>query len=339
MKSWSRIPIVLAALALLMCAGCIRLGVDVAVAPDQSSSARLLVGLDTSLGDMGAAGNPFAELKQSAVGARWTVRDYTEGTWQMHEAVGQAGPGEPLFPDGGDTPALRVQIAHRRLSTRYDITLIAPPPPTSDVAQPPAAAEDKPADQPAPADMPDMGKLAESFMSGIEVRFALSGPGRVVATTGQAVGPGQAEWKLGLTELGEKKTTGLDFRLTTELPNWLNIGRLADQLVMRGGPADAGSKLAAALARGLLPNPPASAAAADKLAAADYQRLLEIIGRLDGAVPAEVTDTILKQARLNDEGVSSAAIAAAHARLMKADVGELARQATIGALTGALTGK
>jgi hypothetical protein len=335
MRGAARLLIVPAALTLLLCAGCIRLGVEVAVAPDQSTSARLLVGLDSSLGDMTGGENPFADLAQSPVGKRWTFRDFTDGSWKMSEAVGHAAPGEGLFPDEGDGPRLRVRTTARRLSTRYDITLIAPPPPST-LTQPPEA----PADQPAAAEdqpgMEAMAGLAQSLMGGMEVRFSLRGPGRIVATTGREVAPGQAEWKLDLTQMSEQQTTP-DFRLTTEIPNWVNLGRLADQIVMRGGPAEAGGNLASALDRGLLPNPPVTAPG-DKLAAADYQRLLEIIARLDAAVAPEVTDMVLKQARLNDEQVSAAAIAAAHARLMKLDVTAVVQQATIKSLSAALGG-
>ena len=333
MRNSARLPLVLAALALLTCAGCIRLGVDVAVAPDQSSSARLLVGLDSSLGEAGGTENPFADLAASPVGKNWTFRSYKDGTWQMNEAVGKAAAGQPLFPEEGDSPKLRVRTSARRLSTRYDLTLVAPPP-SADMPQPQAAPAAPAAGEQQPG-MPDISGLAQSLMGSMDIRFSLRGPGRVIATTGQPAGPGKAEWKLDLAQMGDKKTP-MDFRLTTELPNWLILGRLADQIVMRGGPADAGSQLAAALDRGLLPNPPLSAAAADKLTAADYQRLLEIIARLDAAASPALTDTIIKQARLNDEDVTSARLEAAHARLMKADVTALTQQATVKALAEVL---
>ena len=319
-----------AAVSVLLCAGCIKVNMDVAVAPDQSTSARLALAVDTSLAEMAQGEGSFGGLKE-APGKNWKTREYKEDGWSVTEALGHAGPGEALFPDEEDAPKLRVQLAQRRLSTRYDLSLVTPPPPAQ-LTQPPGAGE--PAAAPAEAG-PDFSGLAASMVSEMQVRISLAGPGQVIATNGTVVAPGKAEWKLSLSDLQAKQTMP-DFRLTTEIPNWSNIGHLASQLVMRGGPADAGSRLLSALQRGLLPNPPTSAAAADKLSAVDYLRLLEVIGKLDSGAGPAVTEVIVRQLRLSDEQVTAAKIATVHGKIMKLDVGTIVEQSAIKTLSAAV---
>jgi len=50
-----------------------------------------------------------------------------DGTWEMTEAIGNAGPGQSLFGDAKDAPALKVSSSARRLSTRYTVALALPP--------------------------------------------------------------------------------------------------------------------------------------------------------------------------------------------------------------------
>lgn len=335
MRRWS-LPLVLAvALSVMLCAGCIKVNMAVAVAPDLSTSAKLVAAFDTSLADMaqsGAPEKPFAEL-QAKSGGKWQTREYKEGNWQVSEATGHAAPGEALFPpgEGEESPALRVQTSHRRLSTRYDVSMSVPTPPATPTEEKETPkAEDADA-APAPTGEPDMTQafqgMAESLMSGMDVRVSLTGPGEVIATTGKVAGPGKAEWVLSLGDLQTKAPP--DFRVTTELPNWETIGKLANQVVMRGGPVDAGSRILMALQRGLLPNPPANAAAADKLSAIDYLRLVEIIGKIDAGAGPAITDVIIKQARLNDQDATSAQIAAVHEKVMKTDIGLIVEQSSI----------
>ncbi|MGE5532531.1 MAG: hypothetical protein ACM3VW_10495, partial [Bacteroidota bacterium] len=163
---------------------------------------------------------------------------------------------------------------------------------------------------------------------------SLKAPGRVVSTTGTVVGPGKAQWKLGFDDLGKGKMPS--FGVTTELANWTNIGRLADQLASNGRLYDCAPALAAALARGLLPNPAASTAAAQKLGAEDYGRLLEIIDKLDAPGRPAVTETLIKKLGLNRDDTSAEAIGKAHARVMKLDVRGLSDNAITDALAGKL---
>lgn len=322
-------PVVIA--SLMLCAGCVKLNMAVAVAPDRSTSARLTAAIDTSLAEMAQGAEiqgPFADLKEKS-GGKWQTRQYKEGNWIVQEATGQAGPGEALFPENaeGETPKLQVQTSQRRLSTRYNISMIVPAPP-QEALTPPAEEQPK-AGEDGNAEMGQaFAGLAAGLMAEMAFNVSLTGPGEVVATTGTVAGPGKAEWKLSLTELQEKKVLP-DFRVTTEIPNWDTIGKLANQMVLRGGPYDAGSRIAMALQRGLLPNPPMSVAAAEKLSAVDYLRLVEIIQKLDAAAGPTVTDVIVKQSRLDDEDATSDRIAAVHDRIMKMDVGQVVEQATI----------
>lgn len=310
--------------SLVLLSGCIKVGVDMTVAPDGSSSAKMVMGIDKNLDQMGeASGGPFEELTKSPEAKRWTVREYEEGNWKMTEAVGKAGPGEALFT-GEDAPKLTLRTGHRRLTTRYMLTLQTPVP------------QGLP-DAPAGEDNEQMAQLMGTMMSTMEIKFALTGPGQVVATTGTVTGPGRAEWKLGMQDLSAK--TMPDFKVTTELINWTNVGRLADQIAARGNMYDAGVMLAGAVDRHLLPNPPANTAAKNKLGAAEYEALLGIIARLDEQLSPEATAAVMEKTGLSDEDVTAAKVRAAHTRLMQADLqGQVQKSATAAAVQ-AISGK
>lgn len=317
----------LVAVALAACTGCMRIGVEVAVAPDGSSKARLQAGLDASLAAMSQAtsSSPFSGLAGKQ--GNWKTREYKDGNWLMTEATGSAGPGESLFPAGEeDTPQLKLQTQAHRLSTRYTVRLQVPPIDPGALKPGGGEGEDE-----------QMKQLVGAMMSTFQVSFTLRGPGRVVATTGKAVGGGAAEWRFGIADLDNKKQP--DFTLVTELPNYANLGRLADQLAYTGRLYEAGPKLIAAQERGLLPDPPASTSASEKLQAADYAALLEIIDRLDSAVKPAVTGRLLSQLGLSADDVAPATIAAAHARLMKGEAGRVADDAAAAGLLELLRGQ
>lgn len=314
----------LSVIGIVLLSGCVKVGVDMAVAPDGSSSATMLMGIDKNLEEMGEpSGNPFAELASGPDAKRWKVREYTEGNWKMVEAVGKAAPGEMLFTDE-DAPKLTVRTGQHRLTTRYNITLQAGMP--EDLGDAAAAGGDE-----------QMAKLVGAMMGSMEFKFALTGPGQVVATTGTITGPGRAEWNLGVKDLSAKAIP--DFKVTTELVNWTNLGRLADQIAARGAMYDAGIRLADAVDRRLLPNPPANIRASDKLSAADYEALLEIIERLDGQLSPEATTAVMHRTGLSDEDVTPAKVQNAHARLMKADLQSLVEKSATTAAVQVITGK
>lgn len=322
MTRWSLPLAVTVIVAAIFCGGCMKVSMDVAVAPDLSQSARLTAATDVSLAEMGEEGKLSGGLGTPP--SNWKTREYRDGKWQVQEAVTTVAPGEPLFPDGGEAPSVKIETSRRRLSTRYHVTMTMPPPPPVLTEQiTPVEGQDK------------FEGLARSLMSDLEFRLTLSAPGEIIASSGQPAGPGKAEWRLGLAEF-EKSGTIPAFRLTTELPNWITIGNLANQVAMAGGPADAGSRIGTALQRRLLPNPPITAAADEKLGPQDYLRLLEIIGKLDAGAGPAVTDAVISQSRLNDEDVTAQKLERAHQKIMKMDVGELVEQASVKAIAGGL---
>jgi hypothetical protein len=323
MKKAQRQLLTAVAVALLItCSGCMKVSMEIGAAPDGSSTGRVVAGVDASLAQGGeTVGGPFSGLTNS--GSNWKSREYREGNWLMTEAVGSAAPGQALFPEGdGETPKTTVTTSARRLSTRYTLSLIVPPPDKEMMSGP---TEDMDAQTQA---------LVKSMLSSFEISFSLKGPGRVVSTTGTVVGPGKAQWKLDFDDLGKGKMP--NFAVTTELANWTNIGRLADQLASSGRLYDCAPALASALARGLLPNPPANTAAAQKLGAEDYGRLLEIIDKLDAPGRPAVTEAMIKKLALNGDDTTAEAIAKAHARVMKLDVRGLSDSAITETLGGKL---
>lgn len=313
--------VVLMTLLLAACSGCMKIGVEIAAAPDGSTSARLNAGMDASLAAAGeTTKNPFSELSEA--GGNWKTREYREGNWLMTETVGSAAPGQSLFPETEkETPKTTLTASVHRLSTQYTLTLQMPPTPGG-IGGVPADADEQ------------TQALVKSMLASFEMKFALKGPGRVVATSGKVSGPGKAEWRLGFDELNSKKLP--DFRLVTELPNWTNIGRLADQLAYTGRMDNAAPKLAAAVARGLLPNPPVQADRTDKLKPEDYAKLLEIIDKLDVSGRAAVTDSVVAKLKLNTDTTTAAQIAAAHERVLKLDINGLTSSAVGAALLGEL---
>lgn len=308
--------IIIAAALALTCSGCMKIAMDFAAAPDGSSSVKMLIGMDSSLAETGNAkmSGPLSDLPKND--PNWTSRQYKEGTWDMTEAIGHAGPGQVLMPGEG-APAPKLTSAARRLSTRYTLTLKMPQTPGGMSSAPEGADE-------------QMQAMAKAMMANFQINFSLTAPGRVVETTGKIAGPGKAEWKLGIVDLNNKEQP--EFRVVTELPNWANLGRLADQLAYTGRLNGAAPKLAAAVERGLLPNPLVSTSATDKLKPADYANLLEIIDKLDVSGRPAITDSVIGKLGLNGDGVSAKTIAEAHARVMKLDLNGLASQAISGAL-------
>lgn len=307
--------VVLMALVIVCCSGCIRMSMEIAAAPDGSTSGRIVAGVDASLTQGKETKNPLAELTQG--GAAWKTREYRDGDWQMTEATGLAPAGKTLFPaTDKEAPQVKLVATPHRLSTQYALTLLVPPS-AQEMSKPPTDLDQQ------------TQALVKGMLANFQIGFALQAPGRVVATTGRIVGPGKAEWKLGFEELSTKKLP--DFRIVTELPNWSNLGKLGDQLAYDGRLYEATPKLAAALHRGLLPNPTISAG--EKLSAEDYARLLEIVDKLDASLRPSLTNSIIARSGLSSDDVSSETIRKARERVMKADIGALVDKA---ALAGAV---
>jgi hypothetical protein len=311
-----RIVLVFSLLLLLpLLTGCIKFRADFTVKPDGATAGMMKLGMASQFSDKDAK-NPFADLIQGPSGKLWKVRQYKDGDMDWAEAIGSAAPGQDLFGDAKG-PALKVETAKRRLSTRYAITLTVPPPSAGPPAETP-----KPAAPPAGGDSPDMSKQVEamtaSLMASMQFDFCLTGPGRVIATTGQVNGPGSALWHAGGQAFKDQKFPAMT--LVTDLINWEHVGRIAAQIVTSANMPDAGSRLADALQRDLLPNPALSNPASNLLSAVDYGQLLVIIARLDAAVRPELTARIIKQSGLSRDTVAPLDIKMAADRLAKADL-------------------
>lgn len=306
--------------ALACLSGCIRLNMDLGVRQDLSVKALIRLGVDERMQDAGgtASGGAFDKLRQSEGAANWKTREYKEGNWRFSEATGEVPAHESVFGKDEGAPQLTKLRAEHRLSSRYRIKLVVPASASPAVpgiapAEPGAGVEGAP-------DPEAMGMMVENLMAGIQIRFRLSGPGRVVATSGRVIADGTAEWDIKPTEIGGDKTP--EMWLVTEIPNWTNVGRLADQLAAKHELYDAGPRLGDAVQRGLLPNPPASTSAEDKLSVVDYYRLLVIIRALDEVLPAADVAKTVQQLKLNAEDVSPAGIKAVYDRLPQGGLAE-----------------
>jgi hypothetical protein len=324
MTNFSKLgALALAAALALFASGCMKARIEVAAEPDGSTSGKVTVAMQAALTQgQEKMQNPLSDMVKS--GANWKTREYQEGDWQVTEATGATGPGQQLFP-AADAPKTKLVTVAHRLSTRYTVTLKVPPQP-AEATKLPTDANDKQGQA-----------LAKMMLSNFEVSFAVSGPGRIIATTGKIIGPNTAEWRLGFDDVSAK--TLPEFTATTELTSWTSLGKLADQLALKAHQYDAAPKLAAALRRGLLPDPATDTPAATKLWVEDYGRLLEIIDKLDASGQPTVTAAIIRQARLNADDTSAASIAAFYARVMKLDISALTEQATLSSLSEVLREK
>jgi hypothetical protein len=318
---WQTVALLAVSALAVPLAGCIKVDARFSLRQDMSVTGKMLVGLDTRLaGQSGMAqqGTPFGDLQKGPMAERWKVREYQEDGWQYSEAVGTSKPGEAIFGDDPTVPKLQVRRTERRLTTRYELKLAVPPTPTEGLVPPAGAAgSEAPAGSAAKDGLPDMQALVASMMSGLQIKFGLQAPGRVVSTSGKAVGDGAAEWALGLSDLSGGKPK--DMALETETPNWTNLGRLADQIMAQSEMYDAGTRLAVALRQDLLPNPPVGSAGETKLTATDYCRLLDIIRRLGEVLPAEDVAVVYKGLGLHEDSVSASRIAAVHGRAQAPD--------------------
>ncbi|MGE5532702.1 MAG: hypothetical protein ACM3VW_11385, partial [Bacteroidota bacterium] len=147
---------------LITCSGCMKVSMEIGVAPDGSSTGRVVAGVDASLAQSGetVSGGPFGGLTNS--GGNWKSRENREGNWLMTEAVGSAAPGQALFPESdGEAPKTTVTTSARRLSTRYTLSLIVPPPDKEMMSGP---TEDMDAQTQA---------LVKSMLSSFEIIFSL----------------------------------------------------------------------------------------------------------------------------------------------------------------------
>jgi hypothetical protein len=155
----------------------------------------------------------------------------------------------------------------------------------------------------------------------------------VVSTNGTVGADGLAEWRPTMEQLTGGQTPEL--RLVTEATNWTNLGRLADQVAALSDDT-AGTRLAQALGRGLLPNPPVLVTGVPKLGAGDYQRLLTVIARLDEVLAPEGTAQVVRELGLNGDHASSAQIAAVHGKASAPDFPSKLRAAQVAGVAGAL---
>lgn len=324
-RHWRLVLPVLAALVVVPLTGCLKVDAQFVARPDLTVAGAIVIGIDARLAEsMGPGATPFAELKSGALGKSWSVREFAQDGWRYAEAtgVGVAGPG--FFGDSPEAPQLQVKRVLHRLTTRYTMVLLPAQVPPEALPAPAAPADGADDRQP---EMPDLQKAVEAMMTGLELRLALGGPGHVVSTNGTMVGEGLAEWRPTVHDVTSGKMPTLE--VVTETINWTHLGRLADQITGLGGGYAVGTKLADAVTRGLLPNPPVSALGSGRLEAADYNRLLAIIARLDEVLEPAETAMVMREAGLSSDSVISGQIAAAHAKTQAPDFTALLRTARV----------
>ncbi|NPV47717.1 MAG: hypothetical protein HPY69_12215 [Armatimonadetes bacterium] len=300
----------LAALVVVPLTGCLKLDAQFVAQPDLGFAATILIGMDARLMEsMGSGAAPLADLKSGPLGQAWSVREFERDGWRYVEAKGVGPAGTALLGDYPGAPEVQVDRAMHRLTTRYSMTWRAQEMPLDALPSPSVPGDASDSQQP---EMPDLQTAVEVMLSGLEVRLALGGPGHVVSTNGTVVGEGLAEWHPTVHEIASGETPTL--QVVTETINWTHLGRLADQIAGLGGGYAAGTRLADAVTRGLLPNPPASAIGAGKLEAADYSRLLAIITRLDEVLERSETAVVMRELGLSSDSATSGQIAAVYAK-------------------------
>lgn len=311
-----------ALVALTLTGGCIFVDARFALDPDGTQHARLEAGIWEALARQGE-GDFSADIDNSLVEGRWReLPEETRGQWVVKTFVGEAPPGEALFTEEAEEVPEFNKVT-RLLSTEYTFTMSAPKvAPKTEIApvEPPEGAQDNGGEgqmQIEGMNEAMMGMMALMMSSGeAGLRFSVILPGEIIATNGEVVGPGQATWKIDLTENEPQLEV---MQATSRLPNWPNIGRLGGELVARGR-WDLVPALIAGVSRGVLPDPITEDLAAAGFDVAMYEQLLEIMMALDRAVGEQVANQVMTALGLNASDLDADAVSKIAERLQEGDL-------------------
>lgn len=214
-----------------------------------------------------------------------------------------------------------------RLSTQYMVGMELPkmdeamgegPAPTQ-----PAPDAESPEDAEAQRQQEEaIGMMMSGMMSSFEYNLEITLPGTITTTSGEHIAPDTVRYAFNWKEMSEQQDGKL--LVTSRVPNYTRIGRLADQMVAAGADPLIGLQLIQYVNDGLLPDPPVDVDADTKLSADDYLKLTEIIQALDAQLQPQVTTGIITETGLNSNDVTHEQVSRAHKAIEKLDLQQVA---------------
>lgn len=297
--------------------GCIFLDAEFEMTVDGGTNATFEVGILKSLAEQGEGEDPTMEITEGLAEGKWEEEQFDRDQWRVSSLKGQAGPGESLFAEDADMQPEFATETHL-FSTIYGFTLPLPEDALGVKEQIEADVEAEGQGEVKVEGMEGaeelMGDLAAMMMTGgqMGLHFAVTLPGRIIATNGETTAPNRAAWSLDLAGLGAEGQEALVAR--SRLVNWESIGRMGPRLAAMGR-YDLVPALIAAVERGVVPDPATDAPLEAELDAALYAEILDIMVALDAAVGPELANAIMLGLQLNADSPDPAAVRKTHERV------------------------
>ncbi len=307
--------------------GCIFLDAQFEVGVDGSTDATFEVGILKSVMEMGEGEEPTMGITEELAEGKWEQEEFDRDEWHVVVLKGHAGPGESLFTEEAKMQPEFAMQTHL-FSTVYEFTLPLPEDAVGVEEQIEANAEvEAPEGEQAEVQVEGLegaeelaGDLAGMMLTGGEkgLRFAVTLPGRIIATNGETTALNRAAWRTDLAGAGALEEKALLAR--SRLVNWPSVGRMGAEL-SRMGRYDLVLVLVSAVQRGVVPDPQTDAPLETTLDAKLYAQILDIMVALDAAVGPELANTVMAGLKLNEDEPDAAAVERVLARVSAKDFG------------------
>ncbi len=294
--------------------GCFKIDMDVTLKPDLGME----VGVEIAA-PLEMAENMEIEAFGGFAGME-NVKVEDTDTMRIVSGTATVGPAEQLGPEEeAKMQMMRQKVAHR-LSTHYVFVVELPAAEQAAPEQEESGDEDTADEE--EIDAEGMAALMAGMMSSLKIGVTVHMPGRIVATSGTRIDDNTVLFDMSLQDFTSDAPTQLT--AVSRLPNYTNLGRLADQMIAAGADADVAGRLAEHLNWGLLPDPPVQTDPEYKLSAGDYRELAELIAVLDEQLTPGMTEAIITNLGLNKDRVNPAQIQKAKQAAEAADLKNMA---------------
>jgi len=306
--------------------GCIFLDAQFEVGVDGSTDATFEVGILKSVMEMGEGEDPTTGINEGLAEGKWEREEFDRDEWHVVVLKGHAGPGESLFTEEAEMQPEFASQTHL-FSTIYEFALPLPEDAVGVEEQIEANAEAPPQGEQAEVQVEGLegaeelaGDLTGMMMTGGErgLRFAVTLPGRVIATNGEITALNRAAWRTDLAGAGAPEEKALLAR--SRLVNWPSVGRMGAELSQMGR-YDLVLVLVSAVQRGVVPDPQTDAPLEATLDAKLYAQILDIMVALDAAVGPELANSVMTGLKLNADEPDAATVERVLARVSAEDFG------------------
>ncbi len=302
--------------------GCFKVDMDVTLKPDLGMEVGVKIAAPLEMADdMKIEGSgDFAGMEN--------VKIEDTDTMRIVSGTATVGPEEQLGPEEqAKMQMMRQKVAHR-LSTHYVFAMELPAGEETAPEEEESGDEDTADEQEIDAEA--MAALMAGMMSSLKISVTVHMPGRIVATTGTRVDDNTVLFDMSMQDFAADTPTQVT--AVSRLPNYTNLGRLADQMIAAGADADVAGRLTEYLNWGLLPDPPVQTDARYKLSAGDYRELAELIAMLDEQLAPGMSEAIITNLGLNKDRVDPAQIRKARQAADGADLRAMAVEKVLSTL-------